>query len=223
MAELLYMQISDDITQQIKSGTLKVNDKLSERRLAEQYNVSRAVVRDALKLLNEKGLVSTQTGRGSFVNIPNGQDLMGRFEKAIDNSCITAETAIEAREVIEMSYIQLISDRATKDNIAKLREISNGMKKSIDDGTEFARLDESFHLVLSSCTQNEVLTLFTGTLNSITNRDRLFVTKAVRFNALKEHNFIIDAVEAHDGEKLREALSRHLNCVREHVTTVKMN
>lgn len=217
MAELLYVQISDNITELIKTGDLKENDKLSERKLAEQYHVSRAVIRDALKLLNEKGLVSTQAGKGSYVNIPNGQELMGKFEQAIDNSCITSETAIEAREIIELSYVHLIAERATDDNVEVLKQILQSMQENVDDLIAFARLDEEFHMTLAACTQNEVLKLFTGTLNSITNRDRLLATKEVRENALKEHERLVESVEEHDAKLLLVYMEKHLKCVRKYV------
>lgn len=219
MAETLYVQISEDITEQIKSGDLKEHDKLSERKLAEQYHVSRVVIRDAMKLLNEKGLVSTQAGRGSYITIPNGQELMGRFEQAMDNSCISSQTAIEAREIIELSYIQLIAERATAENIADLRRILESMHHNIGDSVLFARLDEEFHLALAGCTQNEVLKLFTGTLNTITNRDRLLATRDVRVNALVEHDRLVEAVEEHDAQLLQRHMERHLKCVRKYVVT----
>ena len=214
MTKLLYVQISEDITEQIKVKQLKENDKLSERKLAEQYKVSRAVVRDALKLLNEKGLVETSSGRGTFVKIPDGQELMGKFEQALNNSCISSVTAVEAREVIELSYVELISQRATEENIAKLNEMLMAMEDSIENLVLFATLDESFHLLLSECTQNEVMKIFCGALNTITNRDRLLSTKEIRENALKEHRNIVKAIEARDSQLLREEMSNHLRCVR---------
>ncbi len=220
MAEALYVRISDDITEHIKSGDLKEHDKLSERKLAEQYQVSRAVIRDAIKLLSEKGLVSTQAGRGSYVTIPNGQELMGKFEQAMDNSCISSEIAIEAREIIELSYIQLIAQRATDEDIADLKRIIASMQAYIIDSVSFARLDEEFHLALAGCTQNEVLKLFTGTLNTITNRDRLLATREVRKSALEEHQRLVEAVEAHDAPLLQKYMEEHLKCVRKYVITV---
>lgn len=217
MSQLLYVQISENITEQIKLKQLKVNDKLSERKLAEKYNVSRPVIRDALKLLNEKGLVTTSTGRGTFVTIPDGKELMGKFEKAIDNSCISSETAIEAREVIELSYVSLIAKRATEENISQLKDAIQFMEENIEDAVAFADLDEAFHLLLSECTQNEVLKVFCGALNTITNRNRLLSTKEIRENALNEHKNIVKAVELHDAQLLQEHMEKHLKCVRKYV------
>ncbi len=217
MEKTLYVKISEDITKQIKSGDLKQHDKLSERKLAEQYQVSRVVVRDAMKLLKEKGLISTQAGSGSYVNIPNGQDIMERFEQAMIHSCIAVTDAIEAREIMELSYIPLIAKRATPENVTQLKAILASMYEGIEDSTWFANLDEQFHLALVACTQNEVLEMFTGTLNTITNRDRLLATIEVRKSALVEHENIVKAVEENNEALLRSCMEKHLKCVRKYV------
>ena len=64
MSELLYMQVSDSLIKKIQEGILQENMKLSERKLAVEYQVSRTVIREAIKLLNEKGLVRTEYGKG---------------------------------------------------------------------------------------------------------------------------------------------------------------
>ena len=71
MSELLYMQVSDSLIKKIQEGILQENMKLSERKLAVEYQVSRTVIREAIKLLNEKGLVRTEYGKGTFVNQMN--------------------------------------------------------------------------------------------------------------------------------------------------------
>lgn len=217
MTKLLYVQISEDITEKIKEGSLQRGAKLSERKLAEQYEVSRAVIRDALKLLNEKGLVRTSAGRGSFVNIPSGEELMGKFEEAVDNSLITSAVAMEAREVIELSYMHLVAERATKKDIGKLKDIMAEMRASGDDILAFARLDEAFHLALANCTHNEALSMFSGSLNTITNRDRLLISKEIRDRAMAEHEILLEAVEKHDVTMLTEGMKKHLTCVRRHL------
>lgn len=78
MAELLYINLSNEIERQIRTGILQENEKLSERKLAGQYGVSRTVIREALKLLNQKGLVTIKSGKGNYVTIPNEQDMMDR-------------------------------------------------------------------------------------------------------------------------------------------------
>jgi GntR family transcriptional regulator len=70
-ADLAYMRVADDIAARIASGELKPGARLrSERDLAEHYEVSYGTVRSAMKVLRERGLISTIHGRGTFVTAP---------------------------------------------------------------------------------------------------------------------------------------------------------
>ena len=67
-SDLRYVQIADDVEQRIASGELKPGARLiSERDLAEFYDVSYGTIRRVMKELRERGLISTVHGRGTFV------------------------------------------------------------------------------------------------------------------------------------------------------------
>ncbi|MEW9838180.1 winged helix-turn-helix domain-containing protein [Mesorhizobium marinum] len=67
----LYQRIADDFAARIASGTLKVGERLpSERQMADDLGYSRMTARQALKVLERRGLVETRTGRGAFVRAP---------------------------------------------------------------------------------------------------------------------------------------------------------
>ena len=65
--ENLYVTIFNKIETAIREGNLIEDQKLSERKLAEEYKVSRTVIREALKVLSEKGLVTSIAGKGNYV------------------------------------------------------------------------------------------------------------------------------------------------------------
>jgi GntR family transcriptional regulator len=68
-ADLAYMRVADDIAARIASGELKPGARLrSERDLAEHYEVSYGTVRSAMRVLRERGLITTIHGRGTFVS-----------------------------------------------------------------------------------------------------------------------------------------------------------
>lgn len=216
MAEMLYMQVADHIINHIQDGTLKENDKLSERKLAAEYKVSRTVVRESIKLLNERGLVQTIYGKGSFVNIPDRKALMGKFEYALDVSHVQQEDVVEARELLETAMIPLIMERVNEKDLDILHELYQSMRESVEDGELFMKADEKFHLSLSICAHNQVLSVVTGTMNSMSDRRRLLRSKNIRVNANKEHKKIIEALEQRDEQMLREAIENHISCIRSH-------
>jgi DNA-binding GntR family transcriptional regulator len=67
-AELAYLRVADDIAARVASGELASGARLrSERDLAEYYGVSYGTIRHAMKVLRERGLITTIHGRGTFI------------------------------------------------------------------------------------------------------------------------------------------------------------
>jgi DNA-binding FadR family transcriptional regulator len=214
MADMLYMQVANHILDCIQSGTLKEHDRISERKLAAEYNVSRTVVRESIKLLNERGLVRTVCGKGSFVNIPGRSALISKFEDALDVSRVKQEEVTQAREILEKAMVPLLISNTDEHDIEVLEELYMQMETSTDDGTKFAYYDERFHLAVSICSHNQVMSIMTGTLNGMTDRTDLLSNSAVRINANREHRKMIDALKKKDGSLLESALEKHISCIR---------
>lgn len=218
MSNLLYSTIINEIESKIKAGTLTENERLpSERLMAENFGVSRTVIREALKILQEKGFVKMITGRGNFITIPNEEDLIDKFETAIDSSSITQDDIIEAREIIEIAIAQRIIKRVVDEDIKKLKEIYKEMNENSGNSEYYAKLDAKFHLELAGCTKNNALKMITATLNNVTDRSIIANDIQVRMSSLKEHLEIINAIEKRDNKKLKETIMQHLHCFREHV------
>ncbi len=214
MSELLYINISKQIEQQIQEGTLKENDRLSERKLAEDYGVSRTVIREALKLLNEKGLVDIQYGRGNFVSVPDNSMVMDKFVSSIHNSSLKMEDVVEAREILESVMAGYIIDRVNRQDIEDLENLVRQMEEVMEDGEAYAKLDAGFHYRLMQCIKNEVLELVMGALNNLTKRSQLYRSMEERKITHEEHKLILDRLKACDGEGLREAVLAHITCAR---------
>lgn len=216
MADMLYTQVADSLIKSIQDGVLKENDKLSERKLALEYNVSRTVIRESMKLLNEKGLVYTVYGKGSYVRIPDDKELIGKFEDAMDSSRVAQTDVVEARELLEYAMVHLMIERVNEKDLQVLTELHKRMRDNLQNDTMFVDLDEKFHLALSICTHNRVLSIMTGTLNHLADRQLLLQSKAIRDNASLEHGHIIEALQIRDEEMLLSAMRTHIKCIRNH-------
>lgn len=220
MPNLLYENISNDIIRQIKTKELKEEDRLSERSLAEKYSVSRTVIRDALKVLNEKGYVMIRPGKGHYVKFPNEDDFRGKVGSIIENSTIPMESILEARELIEISMVPLIIERATETDIEDLQKLYIQMQDVMDERILYSELDKKFHIRLMSCCQNEMLMFFVKTLNDTTDRSGFMWDKPIRENAQREHQEMIQALKAKNEERLRYSFGQHIVCIKEHIQTV---
>lgn len=216
MAKLLYMQIAEDLMKQIHSGELTEGKKLSERKLAEEYKVSRTVVREAIKLLNEKGYVETLYGKGSYIRLPDEDMLMRRFREAVDVSKVEATEVLEARELLECTMAHMIVERISEKDMEILEELYQEMQNSKNE-REYIDLDAKFHLAISMCAHNRVLSIMTGTLNQLTDREEFVGNPGSQEKASREHAVMLEALREHDEEKLLRALQTHIDCIRSYV------
>jgi GntR family transcriptional repressor for pyruvate dehydrogenase complex len=119
----LYEQIVQQIEDSILEGTLKPGDQLpAERDLAQKFGVSRTAVREAVKVLREKGLVEAYSGRGTFIRNATSQairqsfDLMTRIGQA-DGSAHLAEV----RAILEPDIAALAASGGAEQHSAALR------------------------------------------------------------------------------------------------------
>ena len=216
MAKLLYMQIAEDLMNQIHSGGLTEGKKLSERKLAEEYKVSRTVVREAIKLLNEKGYVETLYGKGSYIRLPDEDMLMRRFREAVDVSKVESTEVLEARELLECTMAHLIVERISEKDMEILEELYQDMQNCKSE-REYIDLDAKFHLAIAMCAHNRVLSIMTGTLNQLTDREEFVGNPGSQEKASREHAVMLEALREHDEEKLLRALQTHIDCIRSYV------
>ena len=217
MAGLLPIKVAEDIESRIKSGLLTEGEKLpSEREMAENYSVSRNVVREALKMLNEKGLVDILTGKGAYVTKPKADDLLGKFENALDCSNVNAEELLEARLEMELVIAKKVIANVTDEDIRKMKELFSYMEDSIYNISEYLKLDARFHLFLAQCSNNQVLVLIASTLNNLTDRRSYFSNKGIELikRAQREHAQMIEAIEKRNYMEFETSIRRHLECIR---------
>lgn len=217
MEELLYVEVSNEIESNIRSGRLKENDKLSERSLAERYGVSRTVVRDALKLLNEKGFVIIKAGKGHYVRLPNEKDIIVRLEKAMDYNEIPMAQIVEAREHLEHAMVDLMIANATAADLENLSDIFESMEASVAHAKSFVKQDELFHIALLGTAHNEMLQIFIRSLNGMINRTVFLNNLEIRQHAQSEHARMLKALTDSDRELLLFAFDQHIQCIKEHI------
>ncbi|MEX2461547.1 MAG: GntR family transcriptional regulator [Paenibacillaceae bacterium] len=110
MKKLLYNEISDQIERKINEGIYSEGKKLpSERLLSDEYGVSRNVIREAVRLLSEKGLLEIKPGKGIYVISPNGEMITDAIKRVLQTKGATLHEMLEVREALETSVIKLLS------------------------------------------------------------------------------------------------------------------
>jgi GntR family transcriptional repressor for pyruvate dehydrogenase complex len=218
-AERLYEQVVEQIEERILSGDLHTGDQLpSERQLAEQLNVSRTVVREAVKALSQKGLVEIRTGRGTFIKdgtpeaVRHSLNLMMRFEQDAGPHWL-----VEVREIIEPEIAALAASRINEKRLLTLKEAIAEMDASLDRIEDYIAADLKFHSALAEATDNPLILKLVDTIVDLLQEQRakIGVTTNGPLRAQIHHKQIFEAIERRDPESARREMRAHLQQVRE--------
>ncbi|QKC85640.1 FCD domain-containing protein [Mesorhizobium sp. NZP2077] len=221
-----HSRTADEVVQQIESlileGVLRTGDRLpGERELARQFDVSRPILRDALKALEGRGLLTTKAGGGTHVADIIGQlftkpvaDLISMHRKAVTDY-------LEYRREIEGIAAEYAARRATPEDLALLDRIMARMDEAhrTGDFDDEAEIDVEFHHAICECAHNILLL---HTLRScyrllsegvFQNRLLVFTVPGAREALLAQHKAIHAGVKAGDPAGARQAAMDHMTYV----------
>jgi len=212
----LSTQIAKSIRDAIISGALIVDERLpSEAEMADQFNVSRPTVREALKRLAAQSLIRTQRGafggafvkRLSFEDAYTQQVTTSTLLLSMNDVCF--ETACEARYALERACAPLSAQRRTADHMATMRaEIFRQQQPGLTDEA-FCASDVSFHRALVDGAGNPVLSYqLAGAVEAMQPlMNMITFTARSRSAIVALHTRIADAIEAQDAAETMQGLA----------------
>jgi GntR family transcriptional repressor for pyruvate dehydrogenase complex len=218
-ASRLYEQIIQQIEESIRKGDLSEGSQLpAERDLAKQFGVSRTAVREAIKALQEKGLVDAFPGRGTFVT--NGDK--SPMRRSLDRIIKSGETdgwdyLVEVREILEPEIAASAAIRGTDQDVATMRETVAVMDRAARDSDAFIEADLDFHLALAEAAGNPIVLSLIDSIVGLLREQRLriFQIGGGPERGQFHHRRILDAITRHDPQGARAAMQAHLSQVRE--------
>lgn len=192
--------ISDAVQEMILSGALSPGEPVNINAIAKQTAVSLVPVREALARLSAKGLLTFLPNRGYRVSPP------------LDDA--SRASLFQAREVLEVAAAPLAVEHRTSADVRSLRRLNASMK-ALDgevqkDRQTFFRLNDQFHRVYLGMSKNLYLVKMFETLafDLLMSREPAAPIDVPRLT--REHEIIIDAIEARDAEALKKLLIRHI-------------
>ena len=219
LSERITSQISDAII----SGELKPGDRLPpERQLAEQFGVSRTVIRDAIKTLSGRGIVQVRRGSGIFVATAE-ETVMGRLGELA--SVLPLQGAglrdlFDVRKVLEAQGAEWAAQRRSAHHVERLRGIVEDAYRSSEDLDVLSERDAQFHVAIAEASQNLVLVRVMFTLLDLleaARRETLNIPGRPRLS-LDQHEDILRGIEARDPEAARRAMLEHLTSVEQAIS-----
>ncbi len=215
-------QVYEKILAMIASGETPVGAKLpTEHVLSEQLDVSRPVLRQALKQLREDGVVVSRQGSGSFVQRRPETAIL---EFAPVGSIADIQRTFEFRAAIEGEAAYLAAERRTDRDLVKIRAQLKELDRCIRDGELGVDADEAFHEAICMASGNQYFTaartsmkqnIMTG-LNLTRNLSLAMSMERMEL-VQKEHYQILDALERGDAAGARIAMRNHVESARKRV------
>jgi DNA-binding FadR family transcriptional regulator len=226
-----FEQILLQIEEAIIEGRLKPGDKLPpERDLAQTFSVSRASVREALRVLEMFGVIVARRGTGPDAGSVVADSAQNGLESALRLHVgllrIPTRDMVEVRAVLEQQAAEKAAERADDKLTRRMREIVEGMRAATTSG-EFNELDTEFHVELARVSGNALLPVLMEALRGTMRRamlegfERLADWRAERDHLASEHERIARYIEAGDPEAAGAAVQRHVLRFYRHVMEPK--
>lgn len=201
-----YEEIAQSLRARIFDGTYRPGQKLpSEAALCREFSVSRLSVRSALGQLAAQGLIETHQGKGSFVRT--------RAEESgllFQGAPISRTDFFELRRILETEIAGLAAQRAGREIIDRLRELSFQMQRA-ERQAEMAQADEAFHLLLAEATQNAAIRTVFQMLRPYIHTMMVQNVSVLGADGCAAHLKIVAAIEARNSELAKQHMAEHLN------------
>jgi DNA-binding FadR family transcriptional regulator len=210
LEKLTYSElIAEKMKELILDQRLGAGDRLpSERELAEDFGVSRASIREAIKALIALGLLETRIGDGTYVRTNLSESVLEPLSWAIQLAGGVGPDLAEVREIIEPGIAALAAERATASDKQRLLETVDDMREAIGDPPACAKADLEFHLTLAKAAHNQILVEVMNGLQRLLHG--LITSHVVEFEqqrlCLRKHVDVYEAVVAGDAATAREAM-----------------
>ena len=216
-------QIAEQIRQSIIDGRLKADDRLpTEHELAEQFDVSRPTIREALKRLAAQNLIHSRRGPtgGTFVRAPTEQEVRANLTTAATLLVSFGEFDLtdiaEARQELELMCGRLAAERRDERHLTAMRdEIALQKNGSLSD-EDFCASDVRFHRALVDATGNPVLQFVMSTvIEALQPVENMIIFRfRDRQKIIRQHEKILAAIEAGDVELTETAILKQMTYLR---------
>lgn len=209
-------RVADALSGEIRAGRLRPGDKLpTEPELAEQFSVSRTVVREAVSRLKSVGLVESRQGSGVYVLEASIPPLSFDASYAVSKEAVIQ--MVEVRRALEGEVAGLAAQRRTAADVEAIREAIVTLDRAVASGGDGVMEDVAFHRAIAHAAGNPFL------LSTLQYLSRFLhgATRVTRANEARrgdfarqvrdEHDAILAAIEDQDSAAARAAAFNHMN------------
>lgn len=219
----VYEQVVDQIKEMVRIGQIKKGDKLpTERVMAEELQVSRTSIREAMRALEVVGLVESRQGAGNYIREEFDDVLLEPLSIVFMLQNGTNKDIFELREVLELSTIFLSVMRISDEELKKLGELVEMFKTSRNE-KENVKIDSEFHSIIVKAANNVLITNLLEVVSELVDK---FITEGRRAilsdernkeKLLDFHEKIYLAIKNRDVYSAYKYMQEHFELIKENI------
>lgn len=210
--------VTEELVTRIVRGVYPPGTPLpAEPVLCRTFAVSRTVVREAVKVLQEKGLVRVRQGSGTLVTPRSWWNMLDELVLAAsieqDESLEILDDLVVTRRLLESDMANVAAQLATEEVVDQLRTLVDQMDDLVDDPVAYADYDRAFHDVIMQASQNRIARAVVRALERQVGNTARYVgrtDRSLRVASNQGHRRILDRIAAHDRAGAGEAMFTHI-------------
>jgi GntR family transcriptional regulator, transcriptional repressor for pyruvate dehydrogenase complex len=209
-----YEQLAGLLRERITSGDLREGDRLpSETALAKQAGVSRSTVREALRILEQGGLVERASPRIMVVSDRSDNPSFRELRRELRRRNVTFHHLHEALMTIDPELTRFAAIRADHGDLQSLHEMLEAQERHLDHLAEWSRLDVEFHATMGELSANPALIIAREPISQLLLPAlyRFMDTREMAEHATNYHRRIVNEIEVRDPDTAAAVMRRHLN------------
>lgn len=229
IAAVKRQRVSETVANQIRDaifgGQLEPGHKLPpEREMAEQFATSRVALREALRSLEQEGMIHIRRGFG-------GGAFVADFDHALRALADSLHTVVklgqaksghltEVRSMLEPVMARIAAARANPEDIHAIQAVVEGQERELNAGTLSRKLDMEFHRMVANACHNPVLSIVITAINDAI-RDAIYrskLTREMRQQVVRYHRQLFEAIANRDEDLAGRLMEEHVVAVQRHVS-----
>ena len=207
----LSSKLSEELLNYIRSENLKPGDRLpNESILAKKMGVGRSSIREAMKLLASRNIVTIRQGSGTYISQTPGMvdDPLG-FSFIADKQKL-AQDSLEVRFLLEPAIASLAAQNASEEDIALLRRLCQEVEDLVQLGQDHTQKDIEFHTAITLSSKNVVVPRLIPVINSAIPLLIELTGNTLKQETIDTHRALTDAIAAHNAAAAHDAMYLHL-------------
>jgi DNA-binding FadR family transcriptional regulator len=221
--ETLHEQLAEQLLRLVADQHLTPGDFLpSATAIADDFGVSRPVVREALRTLEARGVIRTENGRGAIVQPVTNELLSHYFFRATSVDEAALVELLEVRKGLEVESARLAAIRSTEAELDEIASVVDLMQKAVGKGGRYAELDARLHLLIAAATHNTTLyhliDSIRGPLKSSIEAGLRSRANAIHHQRVQElHEDLVRSLRARDPDQSASIMALHFDEAVQHI------